>query len=171
MAAADHLDKARVSFVVLETQRHMGGLSHAFMLGHESVGQYVLEQGSNWVCGCGTKKKDKDSPTVRTNRMLHLAAQEGLQTANIFGACDGNMSNYFMIFVENGKDGDPTGKVRQAGNDALDCVNRSASVAYFCNGRANSVKDASITPRLTWSGPWTGPWWPTHLASPPRTPH
>ena len=42
MAAADHLDKAGVSFVVLEIQRHMGGRSHAFMLGHESVGQYVL---------------------------------------------------------------------------------------------------------------------------------
>ena len=67
-----------MSFVVLEIQRHMGGRSHTFMLGHESVGQYVLEHGLNWVCGCGTEKKDKDSPTVRTNRVLHLAAQEGL---------------------------------------------------------------------------------------------
>ena len=73
--------------------------------------------------------------------------------------------------MENGKDGDPTGKVRLAGMDALDCVNRSASVAYFCNGRANSVGDAGITPRVTWSGPWTGPWWTTRLACPPRTPH
>ena len=97
MAAADHLDKAGVSFVVLEVQRHTGGRSHAFMLGQESVGQYVFEQGSNWVCGCGTERKDKDSPTIRTNRVLDSAEQEGLQTAYIPCACDGNMSNYFMI--------------------------------------------------------------------------
>ena len=44
MAAADHLRKAGVSFVVLEAQSHTGGRRHAFhafMFGHESVGQSV----------------------------------------------------------------------------------------------------------------------------------
>ena len=51
-----------------------------------------------------TEMKDKDSPTVRVNRELDLAEQEGLQTACIPGACDGNMSNYFMICNESGKE-------------------------------------------------------------------
>jgi len=132
MAAADHLHRAGVSFVVLEAQNHTGGRSHAFQFGHPSVGQYIFEQGSNWVCGSGTVRKDKNSPTVRTNRVLDLAEMEGLQTAYIPGACDGNMSNYFMVYDEFGQDGDPTGKLRQAGNDALDCLNRTASDdAYY----------------------------------------
>ena len=100
MAAADHLHRAGVSFVVLEAQNHTGGRSHAFQFGHPSVGQFIFEQGSNWVCGSGTVRKDKDSPTVRTNRVLDLADLEGLQTAYIPGACDGNMSNYFMVYDE-----------------------------------------------------------------------
>ena len=44
-----------------------------------------------------TERKDKDSPTVRANRVLDLAEQEGLQTAYIPGACDGTVSKDFMI--------------------------------------------------------------------------
>ena len=39
-----------------------------------------------------TERKDKDSPTVRANRVLDLAKQKGLQTAYMPGACDGNKS-------------------------------------------------------------------------------
>ena len=45
------------------------------------------------------RRKYKDSPTVRANRVLDLAEQEGLQTACIPGACDGNMSDYLKICV------------------------------------------------------------------------
>ena len=68
--------------------------------------------------------------------------QEGFQIADIFGACDANM-NHFMTVDENGNDGNPTGKLRQAGNDALECADCSASDA-FCHtvGRINIVRDA-----------------------------
>ena len=75
------------------------------MFGHESVGRYVFEQGLSWVCGSSTERQGKDSPMVRANSVLDWAEQEGLQTACIPGACDGNMSNYFMIYDENGKTG------------------------------------------------------------------
>ena len=62
-------------------------------------------------CGCGhrcavcagmttaghLRRKYKDSPTIRANRVFYLAEQEGLQTACIPGTCDGNRSNYFKI--------------------------------------------------------------------------
>ena len=70
MASADHLRKAEASSVVLEAQSHTGGRRHVFMFGHESVGQYVFERGSSWVCGSGTERKDKNSPRVRANCVL-----------------------------------------------------------------------------------------------------
>ena len=142
MAAADHLAKAGVSFVVLEAQNHTGGRTHAFKFGHESVGQHVFEQGSNWIQGTGLARKDRDSPTVRTNPLLDLAEKEGLQTVYIPGATDGNMSNYFKVYDERGQDGDPTGKLRQAGNDAMDCVNRTASDSSYYHGITSTVRDA-----------------------------
>ena len=57
------------------------------------------------MCGSGTERKGKNSPMVRASRVLDLAEQEGLQTVRIPGACDGDMSIYFMIYDENGKTG------------------------------------------------------------------
>jgi len=38
------------------------------------------------------------------------------------GATDGNMSNYFKVYDEFGKDGDPNGALRKKANQALECL-------------------------------------------------
>ena len=97
MASADHLRKAEVSFIVLEAQSHTGGRRHAFMFGHESVGQYVSERGSSWVCGSGTERKDKDSPMVRANRVLVTWQSRRVSKLLAFPAHVMAMSNYFIM--------------------------------------------------------------------------
>jgi len=123
MAAADHLHKAGISFVVLEAQNYTGGRTHAFKFGDVSVGEFVFEQGSNWICG----EKEPllaSGPSVKKNPLAVLAKAEGLETVYIPGATDGNMSNYFKVYDEDGKDGDPTGALRKKANKAMDCLSQ-----------------------------------------------
>jgi len=129
MAAADHLARANVSFVILEASNYTGGRTHSIEFGNPSVGKFIFDQGSNWVCGIGTIRTDKDAPTVRTNPVFDLLKQEGLGTVVIPGATDGNMSNYFAVFDENGKRTDLTGDLRRKANAALDCLNRTGGNA------------------------------------------
>jgi len=129
MGAANHLSKAGVKFLVLEADNRTGGRTKAITFGNPDVGQYVFEQGSNWVCGLGTERTDAHSPSVRRNPVLDLSKQAGLETALIPGATDGNMSNYFAIFDEYGQKADADGELRKKANDALDCLNRTAPSA------------------------------------------
>jgi len=124
MAAADHLSKAGATFVVLEAQSYTGGRTHAFEFGDESVGKHVFEQGSNWICASKNGQLES-SPSVKHNPLLALAHKEGLGLAYIPGATDGNMSNYFKVYDEDGKDGDPTGALRNAANQAIDCLGKN----------------------------------------------
>jgi len=129
MSAAHHLAQNNVNFLVLEASNRTGGRTHAFEFGDPSVGKFVFEQGSNWVCGSGLQRTDSASPSVRTNPMLDLAQKEGLQTYFIPGATDGNMSNYFAVYDEYGNRADMDGELRRKANDALECLNRTASSA------------------------------------------
>lgn len=130
MSAAHHLAQNNEnSFLVLEASNRTGGRTHAFEFGDPSVGKFVFEQGSNWVCGSGLIRSDSDAPTVRTNPMLDLAQKEGLTTYKIPGATDGNMSNYFAVYDENGNRADTDGELRRKANEALDCINRTAADA------------------------------------------
>ena len=82
MAAADHLRKAGVSFVVQEAQSHTDGRRHAFTsscLVTSLWASTFFEQGLSWVCGSGTERKGKDSPMVRANRVLRA----GLRSAAV----------------------------------------------------------------------------------------
>jgi len=127
MAAADHLARANVSFVVLEASDHTGGRTTPLKFGDPSVGNFIFEQGSNWICGTGgsTSYKVPNAP----NPVVELAKQEGLRTYYIPGATDGNMSNYFAVFDENGQNVDPTGELRKKANDALECLNKAGPKA------------------------------------------
>jgi len=124
MAAADHLAKAGASFVVLEANDYTGGRTHAFEFGSDSVGKYVFEQGSNWICASQDGKL-QGKPSVKHNPLLALARQENLGLTYIPGATDGNMSNYFKVYDENGNDGDPSGSLRAKANKAIECLNKN----------------------------------------------
>ena len=73
------------------------------MFGHESVGQYVFEQGLSLVCGSGTERQGFADDSRQPRASLSKAG--GSPNCCIPGACDGNMSNYFIIYAENGKTG------------------------------------------------------------------
>ena len=92
-------------------------------------------------------RKYEDSPTVRTNRVLDLAEQEGLQTACIPGACDGNMSNYFKIREH------PQGKVVVYADVPKDNEQAMMSaVAQQSVSIAIETDQSSILPSHQWCG-------------------
>jgi len=130
MAAADHLHKSGMeNFIILEADDRTGGRSMAIEFGSESVGKYIFEQGSNWVCGSGTERNGKDTPSVRVNPVKTLMLQENLGVAYIPGATDGNMTNYYKVYDEHGVDTDESGELRTKANDALACLSRLAPKA------------------------------------------
>jgi len=153
MAAANHLHKAGVSFVVLEAQDHTGGRTHAFEFGDDSVGKFVFEQGSNWVSGVQGRNS---GPSVKINPVLELAKQEGLGTVYIPGSTDGNMSNYFMVYDENGQDGDPTGAWRNKANKAIDCLNANGDSAAAKVSVRQGLDKCSWKPKtnVEWALDW-----------------
>lgn len=127
MSAAHHLHtNGEQNFLILEASDRTGGRAHAFEFGHESVGKYVFEQGCNWVCGLGSTHKGSAYPDVTINPVLTLAQDQNLRTVYIPGATDGNMSNYFRVYDENGVDQDADGTLRNKANDALACLNKAA---------------------------------------------
>lgn len=129
MAAADHLHKAGVNLMVLEADSRTGGRTMALEFGSESVGKFIFEQGSNWVCGSGLEKQEKGNPAVLSNPVRDLMYQENLQVAFIPGATDGNMTNYYKVYDENGVNMDASGELRDRGNAALACLARIADSA------------------------------------------
>lgn len=134
MAAADHLARAGVSFVVLEAANYTGGRSHSIEFGDPSVGKFIFEQGSNWICGVGASPKH--NVPKAPNPVAELAKQAGLNTYYIPGATDGNMSNYFAVYDENGEAVDLDGSLRRKANKALDCLAQAGEKA----GNKESVR-------------------------------
>lgn len=130
MSAAHHLHTNGVqNFLILEADSRTGGRAHAFEFGSESVGKHIFEQGCNWVCGLGETHKGAAYPDVTINPVLTLARDQNLQTVYIPGATDGNMSNYYRVYDENGVDMDATGELRKKANDALACLGELAPKA------------------------------------------
>jgi len=81
MTAAMELHKACVSFLVLEAGPTTGGRSSAMQFGHESVGKFVLERGSEWVCGIGggaAGHYDNMPSKPTENPVYRLAVEAGL---------------------------------------------------------------------------------------------
>lgn len=154
MAAADYLARANVSFLVLEASNRTGGRTHAIEFGHPSVGKFNFEQGSNWVCGTGGSKQHHVPKAP--NPVIELAKQEGLQTVLIPGATDGNMSNYFAVFDENGEDADPTGELRQRANAALACLNKAGPKAKDSESVRTGLTKCGWTPST--SAEWAMDW-------------
>jgi len=132
MAAAHHLHTNGVEdLLVLEADSRTGGRTMSIEFGSESVGRYIFEQGSNWVCGTGNEEKprDKSVPDVKVNPVKALMDQENLQVAYIPGATDGNMTNYYKVYDEFGVDTDSTGELRTKANEALACLSRKGAKA------------------------------------------
>lgn len=132
MAAAHHLHTNGVeNILVVEADSRTGGRSMSIEFGSESVGKYIFEQGSNWVCGTGNENKPRGSgvPDVNINPVKALMDQEKLGVAYIPGATDGNMTNYYKVYDEFGVDTDSTGELRTKANAALACLDRQAPKA------------------------------------------
>ena len=148
MGAADHFARhnKNVTFKILEARGDTGGRTRAMAFGNDNApegpGKFIVERGSNWVCGVGGgagghKHVRPVAPDVKTNPMYDLQLKANLKTVKIWGSSQ-NMSNYGMIFGADGKDADPDAKLRDHANRALDCVNATAF-----NGKYN----ASVTVR------------------------
>jgi monoamine oxidase len=120
MAAADRLHRANVDFVVLEATGRRGGRSKASGFGDPSVMSFVVEEGSNWISGCGS--------AAHENPIYRLANQAGLTKDGSFpnlvripGSTQ-NMTNY-EVFNVNGTPGD---------NNVSPTWREQANLAYEC---------------------------------------
>ena len=66
MAAADHLSRANIKFLVLESSDRTGGRTKAIEFGDASVGKYVFEQVRKIVWGCnGVSVSTEDGRTFK----------------------------------------------------------------------------------------------------------
>lgn len=157
MAAAHHLHTNGVeNLIVLEADARTGGRSMSIEFGSESVGKFIFEQGSNWVCGSGLERTDKGAPDVTINPVLQLARQENLGTVYIPGATDGNMTNYYKVYDEHGVDTDDSGELRKKANDALACLSRAAPKANNKESVRAGLKKCGWTPETNaeWAMDW-----------------
>jgi hypothetical protein len=72
--------KQNVTFTVLEARNETGGRTRAMTFGDASVGRYVLERGSNWVCGVGGgtggQRVTPPAPDIRTNPILDFVLRQ-----------------------------------------------------------------------------------------------
>jgi hypothetical protein len=133
MAAADTLARANVSFTLLEATKWTGGRSHAQEFGSPDVQRFVIELGSNWICGgclgptgsCGNGGVAKGYDHIPSeNPVWKIAREEKLSVKTIPGGADGNMSDYDAVYTTDGRvDGDPGRVIRERANRALDCLN------------------------------------------------
>jgi polyamine oxidase len=141
MGAADYLARHNFSsFLVLEASGRTGGRTHALpAFGHDSVGKFVVERGSNWVQSTlgGAGANTKAAPNVRFNPMQLLAEKYKLHTTLIHGSTQ-NMSNYAAVYDADGVRADLDGSLRARANAAYDCLNVTAQSA----GTALSVREA-----------------------------
>jgi hypothetical protein len=164
LSAADYLvrSKQNVTFTVLEARNETGGRTRAMTFGDASVGRYVLERGSNWVCGVGGgtggQRVTPPAPDVRTNPILDLALRAKLDVVLIPGSTQ-NLSNYAKVFGPRGADADADGALRNRAKAALDCVNATGHKApgYDYNATLRqALTDCGWDPRTPaeWAVDW-----------------
>jgi len=159
MGAAHHLHTNGVeNILVLEGGDRVGGRTRSIEFGSESVGKYIFEQGSNWVCGSGNEDKPhaKNVPKVYENPVKKLMEEAKLEVAYIPGATDGNMSNYYKVYDEFGVDTDESGDLRKKANDALACLNTKAPDANNKESVRQGLKDCGWNPSTNaeWAMDW-----------------
>ena len=146
MAAANRLVKAGVGFIVLTARSYSGGRAHAFKLGYESAGQCVRERGWTGPHYSGAVRDDTNPSEcsyelIAGRRRLQHGQRDchchglraGLSSDGVhsLGVTDGHVSNYFKVCDEFWQDGDPTGDLRGAGNDAIDRVHRTEQDSFY----------------------------------------
>ena len=135
MAAADHLSRANVTFLLLEGTNRTGGRSRAMEFGDPNVWRGIVERGSNWVSGVAPPNVKKGGAAGVAKGMTHLpyenpirtlSRRSNISTTRIPGSADGNMSGYDAVFTSSGDvNGDASGAIRARADAALDCVNTS----------------------------------------------
>lgn len=156
MAAADHLHKNNVNFLVLEASDYTGGRTHSFQFGSDSVGKFTFEQGSNWGQGTGHERSDKASPSITKNPIIELMKQENLATVVIPGSTDGNMTNYYKVYDEHGVDTDSSGELRRKANAVIDCINATAPEANNTEDLRQGLQACGWNPETNaeWAMDW-----------------
>jgi len=158
MAAADHLHRNDVNFIVLEAANRTGGRTHAFEFGSDAVGKFIFEQGSNWLQGTGHERFDKFAPSITKNPVVELAkrADPPFATVLIPGSTDGNMTNYYKVYDEFGVDTDVSGDLRRHANEVIDCINQTAPKANNKETLRQGLKACGWNPSTNaeWAMDW-----------------
>lgn len=123
MAAADHLVReasSPVSFLVLEASNQTGGRTQPMKFGDATgPGEFVIERGSNWICGYGGGMAGTEPgyPNVPKNKIYEIAHRIGL---NMTFVPDGGENT--KVIQTGGHDADPSGALRTKINHAYDCM-------------------------------------------------
>jgi monoamine oxidase len=159
--AADHFGSNNFSsYLVLEGSNRTGGRTHALPdFGHDSVGKYVIERGSNWISGVGggasLNHKKEGAPNVKEHPMLVLANKVGVKLTYIYGSSQ-NMSNYGAVYDTNGVNADPDGALRRKANQAYDCLNTSAPKAPIDETVREAMQKCGWDPKtdVEWAMDW-----------------
>jgi polyamine oxidase len=166
MAAADTLARGNMSFKVLEASQRTGGRSHAMNFGSKDVKRFVIERGSNWVCGgclgrsgkCGAGGVSKDLHMLPSeNPLWAIARDEKFAVKVIPGSADGNMSDYDAVYTQEGEiNGDPQGRIRERANRALDCLNATGSDTPADMNRRQALINCGWEPKTPeeWAVDW-----------------
>jgi len=137
MGAAHHLHQSKsTNFLVLEATNRTGGRSEAIKFGDPSVGQVMIEVGSNWLDGVPYRGGPEHHLQPLYEEALRL---KNFKLTRIPGGTE-NMSNYWRVYDSDGKRADTDGSIRHRAEKALDCLNRTASHG----GKDVNLRDALV---------------------------
>ena len=131
MGGADHLlrnkkwSAANKTLLVLEASNITGGRTRPLAFGDSVIGgkKWIVERGSNWVCGWGGGSGGTRGQPDVTENPVHVLARKANFTMTYIPGSSQNMSNYQAVLDENGKRVDLDGKLRRKANKAWDCIN------------------------------------------------
>jgi len=166
MTAAHTLHQANVSFLVLEASNRTGGRSHALTFGHESVGRFVVERGSNWVSGtgggsAGSRRRGGGPSEPTVNPVKVLADRVGLKTTPVPSArvptwMSNSSGDVSAVFDAQGRPTDLDGDVRRRANEAYECINKTAQESDTDTDLRSAVAACGWNPQsdLEWAVDW-----------------
>lgn len=129
MGVADQLERSKVSnFLILEATNRTGGRTEAIEFGNSSVGRFMFEVGSNWICGTPRSGGPTHKLQPVYEEALRVKKTQKFDITLIPGGTQ-NQSNYRSVYDRNGRSVDGDGNIRRKANAVMDCMNKTASHA------------------------------------------